>query len=99
VHRLLGKIKITEQADQSCQDSSRLHAIKGIEQFAYLLTYLLGGRFGRDKLGHDDDISKPATANQSGGRDGSFLISTSSPQRHRVTENPRAIKPEGMGLS
>src|SRR5580692_12499549 len=26
VHRLLGKIKITEQADQSCQDSSRIHA-------------------------------------------------------------------------
>jgi len=31
VHRLLGKIKITEQADQSCQDSSRIHAIKGVE--------------------------------------------------------------------
>src|ERR1700746_3628592 len=43
VHRLLGKIKITEQADQRCQDSSRIHAIKGIEQFAYLDTYLLGG--------------------------------------------------------
>src|SRR3984885_2090686 len=26
VHRLLSKIKITEQADQSCQDSSRIHA-------------------------------------------------------------------------
>ena len=49
VHRLLGKIKITEQADQSCQDSSRIHAIKGVEQFAYLL----GGT-----LGHDDDLSK-----------------------------------------
>src|ERR1700723_146947 len=55
VHRLLGKIKITEQADQSCQDSSRIHAIKGVEQFAYLL----GGTFG-----HDDDLSKPATPNQ-----------------------------------
>src|SRR5208283_3770607 len=55
VHRLLGKIKITEQADQSCQDSSRIHAIKGVEQFAYLL----GGT-----LGHDDDVSKPATPNQ-----------------------------------
>src|ERR1700720_2207768 len=53
VHRLLGKIKITEQANQSCQDSSRIHAIKGVEQFAYLL----GGT-----LGHDDDPSKPATA-------------------------------------
>src|SRR3989441_7891196 len=51
VHRLLGKIKITEQADQSCQDSSRIHAIKGVEQFAYLL----GGT-----LGHDDDLSKLA---------------------------------------
>src|ERR1700686_4897970 len=30
VHRLLGKIKITQQADQSCQDSSRIHAIKGV---------------------------------------------------------------------
>src|SRR5204863_1284852 len=51
VHRLLGKIKITEQADKSCQDSSRIHAIKGVEQFAYRL----GGT-----LGHDDDRSKPA---------------------------------------
>src|SRR6516165_8262132 len=59
VHRLLGKIKITEQADQSCQDSSRIHAIKGVEQFAYLL----GGT-----LGHDDDLSKPATPNQFGKR-------------------------------
>src|SRR5215471_14168703 len=59
VHRLLGKIKITEQADQSCQDSSRLHAIKGVDQFAYLL----GGA-----LGHDDDRSKPATPNQFGKR-------------------------------
>jgi len=55
VQRLLGKIKITEEADQSCQDSSRIHAIKGVEQFAYLL----GGT-----LGHDDDLSKPATPNQ-----------------------------------
>ncbi len=55
VHRLLGKIKITEQADQSCQDSSRLLAIKGVEQLAYPL----GGT-----LGHDDDLSKPATPNQ-----------------------------------
>src|SRR6202051_2030294 len=59
VHRLLGKIKITEQADQSCQDSSRLHAIKGVEQFAYLLS---------GALGHDDDLSKPATPNQFGKR-------------------------------
>src|ERR1700740_93736 len=59
VHRLLGKVKITEQADQSCQDSSRIHAIKGVEQFAYLL----GGT-----LGHDDDLSKPATPNQFGKR-------------------------------
>src|SRR6266852_5075904 len=61
VHRLLGKIKITEQADQSCQDSSRIHAIKGVEQFAYLLIYLLGGT-----LGHDDDRNKPAAPNQFG---------------------------------
>src|SRR3984957_11650010 len=59
VHRLLGKIKITEQADQSCQDSSRLRAIKGVEQFAYLL---------RGTLRHDDDLSKPATPNQFGKR-------------------------------
>src|SRR6266700_3560274 len=63
VHRLLGKIKITEQADQSCQDSSRLHAIQGVEQFAYLLFYLIGGT-----LGHDDDLSNPATPNQFGKR-------------------------------
>src|SRR6266851_3745713 len=59
VHRLLGKIKITEQADQSCQDSSRIHAIKGVKQFAYLL----GGT-----LGHGDELSKPATPNQFGKR-------------------------------
>src|SRR5438309_11528370 len=61
VHRLLGKIKITEQADQSCQNSSRIHAIKGVEQFAYRRMYVLGGT-----LGHDDDRSKPATRNQFG---------------------------------
>ena len=55
VHRLRGKIKITEQADQRGQDSSRIHAIKGVEQFAYRL----GGR-----LGHDDDLSKPAPPNK-----------------------------------
>src|ERR1700730_10240121 len=59
VHRLLGKIQITEQADQSCQDSSRIHAIKGVEQFAYLL----GGT-----LAHEDVFSKPATPNQFGKR-------------------------------
>src|SRR5258707_15496518 len=59
VHRLLGKIKIAEQADQSCQDPSRIHAIKGVEQFAYLVMYLLDGT-----LGHDDDLSKPTTPNQ-----------------------------------
>src|SRR6266403_5899775 len=57
VHRLLGKIKITEQPDQSRQDPSRIYARKGVEQFAYLL----GGT-----LGHDDDLSKPATPNQFG---------------------------------
>src|SRR5271154_14457 len=59
VHRLFGKIKITEQADQSRQDSSRIHSIKGVEQFGDLL----GGT-----LGHDDDLSKPATPNQFGKR-------------------------------
>ena len=57
VHRLLGKIKITQQADQSCQYPSRIHAIKGVEQFAYLL---------RGTLRHDDDFSKPANPNQFG---------------------------------
>ena len=38
VHHLLGKIEIAEQADQSSQDSSRIHAINGVEQFAYLLS-------------------------------------------------------------
>src|SRR3984893_10798234 len=59
VHRLLGKIKITEQADQSCQDSSRIHAIIGVDQFAYLLS---------GTLGHDEDRTKPATPNQFGKR-------------------------------
>jgi len=61
VHRLLGQIKITEQADQSRQDSSRIHPINRVEQFAYLLIYRLRGR-----LGHDHDRSKPASANQFG---------------------------------
>src|SRR5260370_982734 len=72
VHRLLGKIKITEQADESGQDSSRIHAIKGVEQFAYLLFYLIGGT-----LGHDDDRSKPATPNQFG----KLLIDAKCPGR------------------
>src|SRR5436853_1885837 len=63
VHHLLGKIKITEQADQSRQNSSRIQAIKGVEEFTYLRMYLLGGT-----LGHDDDRSKPPTPNQFGKR-------------------------------
>ncbi len=51
VHGLLGKIKIPEQADQRGPDSSRIHAIQGVEQCAYLL----GG-----SLRHDEDVSKPA---------------------------------------
>src|SRR3984893_15236859 len=85
VHRLLGKIKITEQANQSCQDPSRIHAIKGVEQFAYLL----GGT-----LGHDDDLSKPATPNQFSkrrigakcpGRDSDIWATESL---RRLTQNP-----------
>src|SRR5216684_955400 len=68
VHRLLGKIKVTEQADQSCQDSSRINAIKGVEQFAYLVMYRLGGTLGHDTFGHDNDLSKPAAPNQFGKR-------------------------------
>src|SRR6185369_1312341 len=56
VHRLLGQIKIAQQADQSGQDSSRLNAIKGVEHFAYLLMHLIGST-----LGHDDELTKPAT--------------------------------------
>ena len=54
VHRLLGKIEITEQADQSCQDSSRIHAIKRIEQLAYLLS---AGSLGHDTLGHQTTLA------------------------------------------
>src|SRR4051812_42922701 len=59
VHRLLGKIKITEQADQSCQDPTRILAIKGVEPFTYLL---------RGMPRHDDDFSKLAIPDQSGKR-------------------------------
>jgi hypothetical protein len=55
VHRLLGKIKITEQADQSCQDPTRIFAIKEVEPFTYLL---------RGTPGHDDDFSKLAVPDQ-----------------------------------
>src|SRR5271157_4187924 len=69
VHRLLGKIKITKQADQSGQDSSRILAIKGVEHFAYRLAGMLGPDTpGPDTLGHDHDLSKPATPNQFGKR-------------------------------
>jgi hypothetical protein len=44
----------------------RIHAIKGVEQFANLF----GGT-----LGHNDDLSKPATPNQFG--------------RRRITSNPK----------
>src|SRR5579862_286933 len=69
VHRLLGKIEITEQTDQSCQDSSRIPAIKRVEQFAYSVMVLLGGTLGDrglgyDALGHEEDLSKPAIPNQ-----------------------------------
>src|SRR5580693_9792431 len=79
VHRLLGQIKITEQANQSCEDSSRIHTIKGVEQFAYLLMLLLGGTLGDDTLGHDYDLSKPATPNQFGKRKGHLSIADTSP--------------------
>ncbi|MGO9577643.1 MAG: hypothetical protein ACLPTQ_25305 [Terriglobales bacterium] len=62
VHRLLGKIEIIQQSDQRCPNSSRILAIKGVEQFAYLP----GGM-----LGHDDDLKcrgSPATAGKSGVR-------------------------------
>src|SRR6267154_2005451 len=68
VHRLLGKIKITEQADQSCQDSSRIHAIKGVEQFAYLVMYRFGGTLGHEMLGHETTLANPATPDQFGKR-------------------------------
>src|SRR5579863_8333212 len=61
VHGFFGKVEITEQADQRCQDSPRIHAIKGIEQFACRHTCLLGGR-----LGHEDDLSKPGCPKQFG---------------------------------
>src|SRR5260370_18381502 len=37
VHRLLGKIKITEQSDQSCHYSSPINTIKGVKKSTYLL--------------------------------------------------------------
>src|SRR3982750_2663593 len=48
VHGLLGKIEITEQADQGCQDPSRIVTVKGVEQFADVIGGLLG---------HDEDLS------------------------------------------
>ncbi len=91
VHRLLGKIEITEQADQSCQDSSRIHAIKGVEQFAYLL----GGT-----LGHDDDLTLKSGQQNASSVDSkspmhSFELRTSStlPRCSRVTSNPE-VEPQ-----
>ena len=62
VHRLFGQIKITEQADQSCQDSSRIGAIKRVEQFAYLLgepsdmTTTLANQLPRINLANDGSM-------------------------------------------
>jgi len=39
----------SEQADQSCHDPTRIHAIKEVEQYAYLLG---------EMPGHDDGFSK-----------------------------------------
>lgn len=44
--------------------SSRIHAIKGFEQFAYLVMFRLGGTLGHDTLGLDDD---PASSVESNG--------------------------------
>src|SRR4249920_2362303 len=91
VHRLLGKIKITEQADQRCQDSSRILAIKGVEQFAYLL----GGT-----LRHEDDRSKPTTPNQfrkPGDREGLRRIEVNWPSR-RYGMVRRGGRPQGPPL-
>ncbi len=88
VHRLLGKIKIPEQADQRGQDSSRIHAIQGVEQFAYLL----GG-----PLGHDDDLSKPAPPGAAGAAAGS-----QTPERKRAEklgpdlDEPKLVEAAGV---
>src|SRR5215472_3282637 len=39
VHCLLGKIKITQQADQSCQDSSRFRSVKSLNGLAELFRH------------------------------------------------------------
>lgn len=57
VHRLFGKVKITQQPDQSGQDPSRLHAIQGVKPMAYLLMSLLRGTFGDDALGHETTLA------------------------------------------
>src|SRR5580700_3941424 len=59
-HGLFGKIKITEYADQSCQDSCRIHAIAGVEQFADLLGGMLG--YGGDlrKTSYPESIWRTA---------------------------------------
>ena len=79
MHRLLGEIKITEQADKGRQDSSGILAIKRIEQFAYLLMYRLAGTLGCDTLGHETfghehDLSKPGHQNQFGKRRGKRTV-------------------------
>ena len=79
VHRLLGQIKIAEQADQGREDSPRIDAIKGVEQFADLL----GG-----ELGHDDDVSKPATLNQFSKRAGH---QTAGYQTAKAMQSARAV--------
>ena len=64
VHGFFGKIKITEQTDESGQDSSGVDAIEGVEIFADLF----GGA-----LGHEDDVSKAATPKQFRKRRSAFM--------------------------
>jgi hypothetical protein len=42
---------------QARQDSSRIHAIEGIERFAYLLMDLFGRSLGHDVLGHETTLA------------------------------------------
>jgi len=61
VHGILGEIKITEQANQSCQNPSRVRPIQQFDRS----TYLLQSRFR-----HALESSKPAFLNQLSAKSG-----------------------------
>src|ERR1700751_3137944 len=103
VHGLLGKIKITEQADQSCQNSSRIHAIKGVEQFAYRIIDAHHWAFSKSHALCNDANERNAdrVARLLKEKKNSLVPGTGGPKagRARIDWPTVRLRTEGLGLS